>query len=370
MIASSLRHVFPEISRIARVTTLAAMLATAGGATGPAVAVEPVLEPVKPIGTPAKPARPARKQTKPADSAVTPAVGAAGAGAATMTAPKPAEAVTKPTEPVVAPKPADAVPAQVGEGGALPFVPVWWDKANRPLKPLQDVTAIRFLTSGDFPPLSFLDSGGRLMGYQVDLARMICGELGATCTIQMRPFDDLVTALGEKRGDAIIAGLAVPSSMRDRLETSDAYLGTPGRFVARRETTFPALPEGLVGRWISVVSGSAHEAFLLDNFPKARIAAYPDEATARDALRDGRVDAHFGDAMGLSYWIEGSASRGCCGFREGPYLESAYFGEGMRIAVTKGNTRLRQNIDYALRRLAAEGRLGELYLRWFPRGYY
>lgn len=256
------------------------------------------------------------------------------------------------------------------EATSLPFVPVWWDKANRPQKPPQDVTAIRFLTSGDFPPFSFLDSGGRLMGYQVDLARMICTELNANCTIQMRPFDDLVGALGEKRGDAIIAGLVVTPALRDRLETTDTYLGTPGRFVARREAGFSALPEGLVGRWISVVSGSRHEAFLLDHFPKARIAAHPDEASARDALRDGRVDAHFGDALGLSYWIEGSASRGCCEFRDGPYLDSAYFGEGMRIAVTKGNTRLRQNLDYALRRLASEGRMGELYLRWFPRGYY
>ena len=363
MIASSLRHVFPEISRIARVTTLAVMLGILGEATGPAAAVEPASKPADPVGAPARPARPVKKRTEPGVTPAKPGEPGVTPGAATVTAPKPAE-------PVAAPKPPEPVPVQVGEGGPLPFVPVWWDKANRPLKPLQDVTAIRFLTSGDFPPLSFLDSGGRLMGYQVDLARMICGELGATCTIQMRPFDDLVTALGEKRGDAIIAGLAVTSAMRDRLETSDAYLGTPGRFVARRETTFSALPEALVGRWVSVVSGSAHEAFLLDNFPKARIAAYPDEATARDALRDGRVDAHFGDAMGLSYWIEGTASRGCCGFREGPYLESAYFGEGMRIAVTKGNTRLRQNIDYALRRLAAEGRLGELYLRWFPRGYY
>lgn len=252
----------------------------------------------------------------------------------------------------------------------VPFVPLYWNRASRPQKPANDVTAIRFLTSGDFPPLSFLDGSGRLMGYQVDLARLICDTLNATCTIQMRPFDDLVAALGEKRGDAIIAGLVVTSAMRDRLETTDAYLGTPGRFVGRRDATFTATPEGLAGHWVSVVSGSTHEAFVLDNFPKARVAAYPDEIAARDALRDGAVEAHFGDAMGLSYWLDGATSRACCAFRDGPWLESAYFGEGMRIAVTKGNSRLRQNLDYALRRLAVEGKLGELYLRWFPHGYY
>jgi len=262
-----------------------------------------------------------------------------------------------------------STPAGASTAG-VPFVPLYWDRATRPQKPATEVTAIRFLTSGDFPPLSFLDGSGRLMGYQVDLARLICDTLNATCTIQMRPFDDLVAALGEKRGDAIIAGLVVTPAMRDRLETTDAYLGTPGRFVGRRDASFQATPEGLAGHLVSVVSGSVHEAFVLDNFPKARVVAYPDEIAARDALRDGVVEAHFGDAMGLSYWLDGEASRSCCAFRAGPWLESAYFGEGMRIAITKNNSRLRQNLDYALRRLAVEGKLGELYLRWFPHGYY
>ena len=250
------------------------------------------------------------------------------------------------------------------------FRPLFWDPANRPQKPTGEIGTIRFLTTGDFPPFSFLDSGGRLMGYHVDLARMLCEEIGATCTIQMRPFGDLVTALGEKRGDAILAGLVVGPELRDRLDVGDAYLTTPGRFVARREDAPTPTPEGLTGRTIAVVSGSTHEAFVLETFPAARIVAYPDETAARDAVRDRVADAHFGDAIGLSFWVEGEASRGCCDFDGGAFLEADYFGEGLRIAVAKTNQRLRRHLDYALRRLAVEGRLGELYLRWFPRGYY
>ena len=248
--------------------------------------------------------------------------------------------------------------------------PNFWDPKRRPHKPAADMGAIRFLTSGDFPPFGFLDGGGRLTGYHVDLARMLCAELGATCTIQMRPFDDLVGALGERRGDAVIAGLRVTSEMRGRLDTTDAYLTTPGRFVMREGSTLGATPEGLAERWISVVSGSAHERFVLDAFPAARVAAYPDETAARDALREGAVDAHFGDAIALAFWLDGETSRRCCVFGGGPWLESAYFGEGLRITVAKGNRRLKQAFDYALQRLAEDGRLAEIYLRWFPRGYY
>lgn len=272
----------------------------------------------------------------------------------------------------------DGVGAAADGGGAAPpavasnapFRPLFWDPDNRPPKPTGEVTTIRFLVTGDFPPFSFLDATGRLIGYDIDLARVLCEELGASCTLQMRPFADLVPALGDKRGDAILAGLAVGPELRDRLDTTDAYLGTPGRFVTQRDETIDATPEGLAGRWISVVSGSAHERFVLTRFPAARIAAYPDEASARDALRDRKVSAHFGDAIGLSFWLAGAAARGCCAFAGGAWLEPAVFGEGLRIDVAKSNTRLKRHLDWALRKAATEGKLGELYLRWFPLSYY
>lgn len=296
---------------------------------------------------------------------------------------------TKPSAPAESPAPPAAAPAQAPAAAPAPppapadepkavvkpvipqaWFPNFWDPKSRPHKPGSEIGAIRFLTSADFPPFGFLDSGGRLTGYHVDLARLLCSELGATCTIQMRPFDDLATALADKRGDAIIAGLRVTAEMRARLDTSDVYLTTPGRLVMREGATLEPTPEGLAGRWVSVVSGSAHERFVLDNFPKARVAAYPDETAARDALREGAVEAHFGDAVALSFWLGGDTAQACCAFRGGPWLESSYFGEGLRIGVAKGNRRLKRSLDYALQRLAEEGRLAELYLRWFPRGYY
>ena len=43
-----------------------------------------------------------------------------------------------------------------------------------------------------------------------------------------------------------------------------------------------------------------------------------------------------GDGIGLTFWINGVASEGCCEFRGGPYLDTTYFGEGVGIAVKKG----------------------------------
>ena len=74
----------------------------------------------------------------------------------------------------------------------------------------------------------------------------------------------------------------------------------------------------------------------------------------------------FGDGISLSFWLNGTNSAGCCEFRGGPYLESRYFGEGVGIAVRKGNDLLRQAFNWALFRLWENGRFTDLWLRYFP----
>jgi polar amino acid transport system substrate-binding protein len=252
-------------------------------------------------------------------------------------------------------------------------VPNFRDPRRRLERPTGAAGTIRFLTSGDFPPFNFLDSRGQLTGFHVDLARAMCEALKATCTIQMRPFDELATALQERRGDAVIAGLAVTPRSRERLGFTEKYLALPGRFLVRRQEALgsgPPTPERFKGRWVAVVDRSTHAAFVMDLFPDARIAAYPDETAARDALRDGTVDAMFGDALSGSFWINGTSSQECCVFTPGVFLEPRYFGEGLRIAVAKDNQRLRTLLDYALQVVQDSGKYEELFLRYFPRGFF
>lgn len=70
------------------------------------------------------------------------------------------------------------------------------------------------------------------------------------------------------------------------------------------------------------------------------------------------------------FWINGSDSAGCCQFRGRGFLEAKYFGEGVGIAVSKGNIRLKEVLNYALTRIRSSGRLEELLLRYFPLAIY
>ncbi len=259
---------------------------------------------------------------------------------------------------------------RAGMGGVT--VPGFWDPKRRPERPdIGRLTAIRFLTEEDYPPFNFKGPGGQPIGFNVDLARAICTELGLTCTIQVRRFDTLLAALADNRGDAVIASLAITPELRKQVDFTDRYYRTPARFVAKRD--FPpddVIPESIAGKRVAVVAGSAHEAYLRAFFAETAIQSQANLEAALNSLKRGDSDLVFADGIALAFWLNGTGSEGCCAFRGGPFVESLYFGEGIGIAVKRGNDTLRQAIDHALFKLWEKGIIADLYLRYFPVGFY
>jgi polar amino acid transport system substrate-binding protein len=267
-------------------------------------------------------------------------------------------------------QPANTVPAQTeaAEVANPVAIPGFWDPRRRPERPdLSRVTLIRFLTEIDYPPFNYAGPDGAPAGFNVDLARMICEELKIACTVQMRRFDTLLDSLDQNRGDAVMASIAVTPESRKRVDFSDPYYRTPARFVTRRDVDIREVrPEMLEGKEVAVVAGSAHEAFLKALFTEADLRSYPTREAAREALRRGDVDLLFGDGISLAFWLNGTDSQNCCIFRGGAFTESRYFGEGVGIAVKRGNETLRQGLNWALFRLWEKGRFSDLWLRYFP----
>ena len=226
---------------------------------------------------------------------------------------------------------------------------------------------LRFLTDADFPPFNYADEDGALSGFNVDIARSICLELGSTCDIRPRPWNELIPALTRGEADAVIAGHAISARVLAQVDFSDRYFHLPGRFAARKDVAASDItPEGLYGKRIAVTRATAHEAYLRAFFRDSAIAAFETVELAREAMLGGRADYLFDDGVSLVFWTSGTASRECCELRGGPFLEPRFFGDGMAIALSKTDPVLRKQINAALKRVLASGRYEELLLRYFP----
>jgi len=257
---------------------------------------------------------------------------------------------------------------------AEPSVPNYWDeKARQPRPDISAFERIRFLTTIDFPPFSFLDDAGRLTGFNAELARAICRELDIIprCQIQGLPWDELDEAMANGQGEALIAGTSVSAQTRETYAFTRPYLRFPARFVvARNGRLTEPLHHSLTGIRVGVVAGSAHEAMLRRYFSNARPVTYARLEWLYRDLRENKLDAAFGDGMRLSFWLAGTDSLACCTFAGGPYFAPEFLGDGLAIAVRHKDGALADAFDHALREIAVKGIYAELYLKYFPVSFY
>lgn len=263
-------------------------------------------------------------------------------------------------------------PAQAS--AAESSIPTFWDAKERLPKPdLSQMQRLRFLTTTDFPPFNFLDDGGRLSGFHIDLARAICAELNVSdrCQIQALPWNELQAALEKGDGEAILAGISVTAQSRATYAFSRPYMIFPARFMTRRASPLDEpIADQLGQQRVGVVAGSTHESMLRAYFQGLKVVTYDKPDWMYRDLRDAKLDAVFGDGMQLSFWLGGPEQQGCCRFAGGPYLAPEFLGQGLSIATTPENRSMVDAFDYALQAISAKGTMTELYLRYFPVGFF
>jgi len=258
------------------------------------------------------------------------------------------------------------------EPKAKPIVPDnWHGDSQRPKPDLKGFEKIRFITDSDYPPFHYYDEVGSLTGFNVDLAQAICEVLEVECHIDATNWNDLIPTIDRGEADAAIASIRITAEALKAADFTSRYYATPARFAARKETDIKDIrPETVEGLKVGVAKGTGHEVYLKQFFPDAAVATFDTGEAAQKALKDGAIDLVFGDGINLTFWLNGVTSESCCEFRGGPYLDSLYFGEGVGIAVKKGNRKLAEILNYGLEQVHASGRYEELFLRYFPMNFF
>jgi polar amino acid transport system substrate-binding protein len=247
----------------------------------------------------------------------------------------------------------------------------WQGDVLRPKPDLHNLDRLRFVTDSDYPPFHYFDEEGVLTGFNVDLARAICEALGVECEVRPVEWEDLFASLDKDEADAAIASIRIDAASVAKADFTERYYATPARFIARKDNELKDVrPETVEGKKVGVQRGTGHEAYLKQFFPTAEAVPFDSTDDAQMALKNGQVEFVFGDGVGLTFWLNGVTSDGCCEFRGGPYFDAKYFGEGVGIAVKKGNRQLVEILNYGLEQVHASGRYEGLFLRYFPMSFF
>jgi polar amino acid transport system substrate-binding protein len=223
------------------------------------------------------------------------------------------------------------------------------------------------LADEDFAPWSFVDAQGNFKGIAVELAQQACAEVLMTCDVRPLAFAKLQTAVRSGEAQGIVAGPKLEAGTAEEFAVTRPFFQTLGRFAVRTGSPLSA-PDirTLAGRRIGFLANSAHARFLEAHYARSALMPFETNGVMLEALRTGQVDAIFGDAVQVSFWLGGKASRGCCAFLGKAFVDRATFTRSMMFMLKKDDPKLRQKLDDALDRLEANGATAEIFSRYIP----
>src|ERR671913_207392 len=101
---------------------------------------------------------------------------------------------------------------------------------------------IKIATEGAYAPWNLTGAGGKLEGFEIDLANDLCGRMKVKCEIIAQDWDGIIPALQAKKYDAIMAGMSITDERKKVIEFSNSYANSPNGFLVAKSSPLAKMP--------------------------------------------------------------------------------------------------------------------------------
>jgi polar amino acid transport system substrate-binding protein len=212
-------------------------------------------------------------------------------------------------------------------------------------------------TSADFPPFSYIDESGTIVGFDIDLIREIFARLNRAYRIENMPFETLLPTMQFGSIDMIASGMSPTPERAARVAFSESYLqADPLTIVTRVDSSIDSL-EDLSGKHVAVNQGYVAD-MQLSKHPEITLVRLPGMSDAMLALKHGKVDAFVTGARTIRP-LQGALGKDA--LRIVPIAEMR---EETAFGISKNRPDLVEKIDTVLRDIADDGTLSALIEKW------
>ncbi|MGH6921936.1 MAG: ABC transporter substrate-binding protein [Geminicoccaceae bacterium] len=229
----------------------------------------------------------------------------------------------------------------------------------------QDKQKVKIGTEGAYPPFNSIDTNGELVGFDVDIAKALCDAANFECEFVVQDWDGIIPGLIAKKYDAIVASMSITEQRKEVVDFTDKYYNTPAKLAAAKGAGFDISPEGLAGKVIGVQRATTHENFARAKFPESEVRAYATQDEANADLVSGRLDLIMADSVALlDGFLNTDAGEGF-EFVGPDYNDPEFHGEGVGIAIRKGEDDLRAAFNEAIDKIRADGTYQAINEKYF-----
>lgn len=241
-----------------------------------------------------------------------------------------------------------------------------------PLSMADEAKPVRIGIEAAYPPFAMKTPEGAITGFDYDIGNALCAEMQAKCVWIEQEFDGLIPALKVRKFDAVLSSLAITPERLKSVDFTNKYYSTPARLAMKAGTVLNDPLVDLKGKKIGVQRASIYDRYATDVFAPAgaEVVRYGSQNEIFLDLTAGRVDATLADVVNIDDgFLKTDAGKGFA--LVGPdYTEAKYFGDGVGIAVRKGDTAMAERFNKAIAAIRANGKYQEVQDKYFQFNVY
>lgn len=219
----------------------------------------------------------------------------------------------------------------------------------RTLSEIKEAGTIKIGVFSDKNPFGYVDSNGKIQGYDVYFAKRLAKDLfGSEDKVEFVYVDaaSRVEYLKSAKVDVILANFTVTDERKEQVDFALPYMKVALGVVSPDASLISDVADLKDGTLI-VVKGTTAETYFSENHPEIKLLKFDEYQEAYDALLDGRGDAFSTDNTEVLAWALQNK-----GFTVG--IESIGNLDTIAPAVQKGNKELQDWINSEIETLGKE----------------
>ncbi|MCM3004727.1 amino acid ABC transporter substrate-binding protein [Priestia koreensis] len=211
-------------------------------------------------------------------------------------------------------------------------------------------------TEGTYPPFTF-NKGGKLTGFDVDIAREVAKRLGVKPVFVQTQWDSLFAGLNAKRFDVIANEVGIRKDRQKKYDFSDPYISSAAVLVTAKNNKDIKDFKDLKGKKAAQSLTSNYRKIAEDN--GADIVGIEGLTQSMDLITQGRVDATVNDKLAILDYLNRKPNSAVKIVKEEKdSAESAFL-------FRKDSEKLVKEVNKALADMKKDGTYEKISKKWF-----
>lgn len=217
--------------------------------------------------------------------------------------------------------------------------------------------------SGAYPPFSFVNTQGELVGFDVDIAKALAEKMGVEVEVQSSPWNGIIAALAGGRFDACICSMSVTEERQKAVDFTDSYYSAGLSVWVQESTDDISSIDDFSGKRVGSTLGETGNQWAVENgegeWRNQTFQGLPD---MMNALTTGRIDVMIADDVPVLVAMQENA----------PAIKMVDVGELPRwpaaISIQKNKPELMEALNVALAEIKEDGTYQDIVDKWIGEG--